>query len=148
MLHLLQASGCPPTYLATNAGTSYQPQSWVPAGRVMFLAASPSSLHFFHHVQTHSRSHRESEKGRKLSCLGASCASPWPAMHLLLGEGKFCRGRAWVWNSVESWLLEGSWQQCQAVEAGHEIILWICSWPWKIRKSEVGKSQKRAYILL
>lgn len=100
MLYLFQASGSPPTFLATSAGTSYHPQSWVPAGRVMFLAASPSSLHFFHHVQTHSRSHRESEKGRKLSCLGASCAGPWPAMHLLLGEGKFCRGKAWAWNSL------------------------------------------------
>lgn len=93
---LLQASGAPPTSLGIDAGVSHcacWPRSWAQAGRVTgrvaFLAASPCSLHFFHHVQTHSRSHRESEKGRKQSCLGASLAGRAP----FAGQGQVSQGQ-------------------------------------------------------
>lgn len=59
-------------------------QSKLSAGRALSLAASCYSLHFFHHMQTHSRSCGEGKKGRK------QCTSVLPAStHGCL------RGRKW-----------------------------------------------------
>lgn len=67
-----------------------RPPGWLwhpaPPGRAAFLAASLCSLHFFHHMQTHSRSRAEGEEGRKQNGLSAPCVGPWPCAW---SEGRF-----------------------------------------------------------